>query len=83
MIAKTCSLSVPFFFERRGRRIGAFQNHGAPVVDLPSDGLAFAKPHRFGNGGGKVDVVLVCGLLPADQLNHRRRSHLMPPFRVF
>ena len=48
-------------------------------MDLPADDLALAESHRFGNGGREVYVVLVCGLLSADELNFRRIPHLIPP----
>jgi hypothetical protein len=80
-IARTSSLSVPFFFiEGGGRSVWSLENEGSPVVKDPAYGFTFAEVHRFGNGGGEVDVVLVCGLLPVDELNFGWVSHAMAPF---
>ena len=49
---------------------------------VPMNRLALTESHRLGNGGGEVDVVLVCGLLPADELNLRRIAHRQSPFRT-
>ena len=48
-------------------------------MDLPADDFALGQSHRFGNGGRKVYVVLVCGLFSADELNFCRIPHLIPP----
>lgn len=49
------------------------------VFDDPFDDFSLFKLQRLRNRGGKVDIVLVSGFLPADELNFRRVSHVSPP----
>jgi hypothetical protein len=45
------------------------------VFNDPLDGLTFLELHRFGNGGGEVDVILVGAFLAPDELDFRWVSH--------
>ena len=45
------------------------------VFDDPFDDLAFLELHRFGQGGGEVDVILIGTLLTGDKLNFGWISH--------
>ena len=39
------------------------------VLDDPLDNFTFLKLHRFGDGGGEIDVILVRALFAADELD--------------
>jgi len=45
------------------------------VLNNPFDDFALLELHRFGYGGGEVDIILVGSLFAGDQLNFSRVSH--------
>jgi hypothetical protein len=63
--------------------MSAMGNDVGLIFDDPLDGLAFLKLHSLRHGRGKVDVVLIRRLLPANELNLRRVAHERPPFDAF
>ena len=48
------------------------------VLDNPFNDFPFLELHRFGDRSGEVDVVLIGGLFPLDELHLRRVSHVAP-----
>jgi hypothetical protein len=57
----------------------AMGNDVGLVLDDPLDDFTFLKLHRFGDGGGEVDVILVRALLAADELDFGWLSLGQPP----
>jgi hypothetical protein len=49
------------------------------VLNDPLDNLALLQLHRFGQRSREVDVVLISGLLPFDELDFGRIPHGTPP----
>lgn len=47
------------------------------VLNDPFDEFSFFKLHCFRNGRREVDVVLICGFFPSDELNFCWVSHVL------
>ena len=74
---------MPFFFDgdRRRRNHRTMGDDVGFVFDDPLNDLPFLELHRFGDGGGEINVILVGPLFAGDELNFSWIPHGVFAFR--